>query len=168
MTPQKKTIDIDGSEAVSKVLLDFLNTFPGVAESKKILFATLSEASGIGFFPTAGAVLQSNTEDVTGHVKQVCLYPFNIVYRAALKSESQRMRAKEWLDTLGKWLEKQEVTLGKEKHKIKNYPALKAGNRTIKSINRTSPAYFNAAYQDGVEDWLLSCTVTYENEFDKY
>lgn len=165
--PQKAVIDIDGSEAVSKVLVDFLNTFPGLAENKKILFSTLSETSGIGFFPTAGAVLQSNSEDVIGHVTQVCLYPFSIVYRAAPKSETQRIRIKEWLDTLGKWLEKQSVTIGKAEYKITAYPMLKSGNRVIKSISRTSPAYLNAAYQDNIEDWLVSCTLTYENEFDK-
>lgn len=165
--PQKAVIDIDGTEAVSKVLIDFLNTFPGLAENKKVLFSTLSETDGIGFFPTAGAVLQSNAEDIAGHVRQICSYPFNVIYRAAPKSETQRIRIKEWLDTLGKWLEKQTVALGNTEHKITDYPALKPGNRVIKSISRTSPAYLNAAYQDNVEDWLISCTLTYENEFDK-
>lgn len=165
--PQKTVIDLDGSEAVSKVLLDFLNTFPGLSGSKQILFSMLSETSGIGFFPIAGAVLQNNSEDITGHVTQICLYPFNIVYRAAPKSQAQRIRIKEWLDTLGKWLEKQTVTLDNQKYKVTDYPSLLAGNRVIKSISRTSPAYFNAAYEDGVEDWLISCTLTYQNEFDK-
>ena len=165
--PQKAIIDIDGSEAVSKVLLDFLNMFPGLAENKSILFSTLSETSGIGFFPTAGAVLQSNLEDIAGHVTQVCLYPFSVVYRAAPKSETQRIRIKEWLDTLGKWLEKQTVSIGKKEYKIADYPILKSDNRVIKSISRTSPAYLNAVYQNNIEDWLVSCTLTYENEFDK-
>ena len=165
--PQKAVIDIDGSEAVSKVLLDFLNTFPGLTGDKSILFSTLSETSGIGFFPTAGAVLQSNSEDIAGHVTQTCLYPFSVVYRVAPRSETQRIRIKEWLDALGKWLEKQTVTLGKKEYKITEYPSLKSGNRVIKSISRTSPAYLNAVYQSNIEDWLISCTLTYENEFDK-
>ena len=106
--PSKTVIDIDGSEAVSKILLDLLNKFPGLTTgNKSILFSTLSDASGIGFFPISGAALQNSTEDVTGHVTQVCQYPFNVVYRAAPKSETQRIRIKEFLDALGKWLERQ-------------------------------------------------------------
>lgn len=166
MATQKSVIDIDGSEAVSKVLLALLNEFPGL-DSRKILFSTLSETSGIGFFPTSGAALLSNNEDVTGHVKQVCLYPFNVVYRAAPKSEAHRLKIKEFLDGLGRWLEQQPITVGGTEHRLTAYPALSSGNRTIKSISRTNPGHLNAAYQDGIEDWLISATLRYENEFDK-
>lgn len=165
--PAKATIDIDGSEAVSKVLLELLNTFPGLSEKQRILFSTLSESSGIGFFPTTGAALQSDKEDVTGHVTQVCLYPFSMVYRAAPKSEAQRMRIKEYLDTLGKWLEQQPVLLNGKEYRLEAYPALASGNRIIKTITRTSPAYINAAYQDGIEDWIIAARLSYENEFDR-
>lgn len=165
--PAKNVIDIDGSEAVSNVLLTLLNTFPGLSDKQHILFATLSETSGIGFFPTTGAALLSDTEDVTGHVKQVCLYPFSVVYRAAPKSEAQRMRIKEYLDTLGKWLEQQPVTINGTEYRLENYPALASGNRIIKSISRSSPAYINAAYQDGIEDWIIAARLNYENEFDR-
>lgn len=165
--PAKTVIDVDGSEAVSTVLLTLLNSFPGLSEKQKILFSTLSESSGIGFFPTTGAALQSDTEDVTGHVKQVCLYPFSVVYRAAPKSEAQRLRIKEFLDALGKWLEKQPVNLKGSEHRLEAYPALSSGNRVIKSVSRTSPAYLNAAYQDGIEDWIIAAKLIYENEFDR-
>ena len=164
--PSKTVIDIDGSEAVSKVLLDLLNQFPGLAD-KAVLFSTLSDASGIGFFPTSGAALQSNKEDVTGHVLQVCQYPFSVIYRAAPKSETQRIRIKEFLDALGKWLERQPVTLNGHAHQISAYPTLASGNRVIKSISRTSPAYLNSAYQDGIEDWMITLRLDYTNEFDK-
>lgn len=120
MTDEKKvSFDIDGSEAVSKVLLELLNTFPGLGE-KKIRFSTLSDSSGIGFFPTSGAAIQSQKEDITGHVKQECLYPFRVVYRAAPKREEQKLKIKEFLDSLGKWLEQLSVT---------EFPPLSAGNR---------------------------------------
>ena len=165
--PAKTVIDVDGSEAVSNVLLTLLNTFPGLSDKQRILFATLSETSGLGFFPTTGAALLSGTEDVTGHVKQVCLYPFSVVYRAAPKSEAQRMRIKEFLDALGKWLEQQPVTLNGNEYRLEEYPALASGNRIIKSISRSSPAYINAAYQDGIEDWIIAVRLNYENEFDR-
>lgn len=166
MEKKNPVIDIDGSEAVSNVLLSLMNDFPGLG-NKKILFSTLSETSGIGFFPTSGAALLSDKESITGHVKQVCLYPFNVIYRAAPKSEAQRLRIKEFLDTLGRWLEKQPVTVGGHTYQLAQYPGLSSGNRLIKSISRTSPGHLNAAYQDGVEDWLISASLRYENEFDK-
>lgn len=163
--PSKAIIDLDGSDTVSTVLLTLLNTFPGVSDKQHIQFATLSESSGIGFFPTTGAVLLSSTEDVTGCVKQVCLYPFSIIYRAAPKTETQRMRIKEYLDTLGKWLEQQPVIIRNKAYRLEDYPTLTSGNRIIKSISRTSPAYINAVYQDGIEDWAISARLNYENEF---
>lgn len=165
--PAKTVIDVEGSEAVSSVLLALLNSFPGLSERQSVLFATLSESSGIGFFPTTGAALQSNVEDITGHVKQVCLYPFSVVYRAAPKTEAQRLRIKEFLDALGKWLERQPVTLNDTEYQLTEYPALSSGNRVIKTISRSSPAYLNSAYQDNVEDWLITLTLTYDNEFNR-
>lgn len=88
----QKMVDVDGAEAVSKVLLALLKTFPGLENDKTIKFSTLSETSGIGFYPTSGAALLSDKEDITGHVKQVCLYPFSVIYRAAPKTELQKIR----------------------------------------------------------------------------
>lgn len=165
--PAKTVIDVDGSEAVSSVLLTLLNTFPGLSDRQSVLFSTLSETSGIGFFPTTGAALQSDKVSITGHVKQVCLYPFSVVYRAAPKTEAQRLRIKEFLDALGKWLERQPVKLKGETYQLTEYPALESGNRIIKSIGRVSPAYINTAYQDGIEDWIIALRLTYENEFNR-
>lgn len=165
--PARTVIDIDGSEAVSNVLLTLLNEFPGLSENQTITFATLDESSGIGFFPSTGAALQSNNESITGHVKQVCLYPFMVIYRAAPKSETQRMRIKEFLDALGKWLEQQPVTVNGTEYRLESYPALSSGNRVIRSITRSSPAYLNGVYQNGVEDWIIAEQLTYDNEFDK-
>lgn len=165
--PAKALIDIDGTEAVSKVILTLLNEFPGLSKSQNILFATLDEASGIGFFPITGAAYLRDNESITGHVEQECLYPFSVIYRAAPKSEKQRMRIKEFLDLLGKWLEQQPITIGESTYQLEAYPALSSDNRVIKSISRMTPAYLNAAYQDGIEDWLISIQLIYENEFDR-
>lgn len=165
---EKKTpiIDVDGSEAVSNALLALLNEFPGL-DGRRILFSTLAETSGIGFYPTSGAALLSNKESITGHVRQVCLYPFNVIYRAAPKTENQRLKIKEFLDTVGRWLEMQPVVIGGVAYQLTHYPELCSDNRLIKSISRTNPGHLNAAYQDGVEDWLISATLRYENEFDR-
>lgn len=162
----QRLVDVDGSDAVSKVLIHLLNEFPGLG-GKDIQFSTLSETSGIGFFPTSGAAVLSSIEDITGHVKQVCLYPFNIIYRAAPKGEAQKIRIKEFLDGIGKWLELQPVLIGETEYKLDVYPALSSGNRVIKSINRTNPGHLSSAYADGIEDWSISATLKYENEFNK-
>lgn len=158
-------IDIDGSEIVSTALRTLLNQFPGLG-GKRITFAHLNDTNGIAFFPTSGAALLSSTEDITGHVKQECMYPFTVVYRAAPKNESARIRMKELLDTLGRWLEMQPVTVSRKTYQLTSYPALEQG-RVIKYIKRTNPAHYNAAYQDGVEDWLIALTLKYDSEFDK-
>ena len=165
--PAKTAIDIDGSEAVSTALLALLNQFPGLKPSEKILFSTVPDDGGIGFYPTSGAVYLQNKEDITGRVRQVCQYPFSVIYRAGAKTENQRLRIKEFLDALGKWLERQPVTIGGSVRQLREYPALASGNREIQSISRTNPAHLNAAYDDGMEDWVISATLNYKNEFYK-
>ena len=165
--PSKAIIDVEGSEAVSAVLLELLNQFPGLPDGKQITFSTLTETSGIGFFPTTGAALLSNVESITGKVRQVCLYPFDIVYRASPKSEKQRMRIKEFLDILGKWLERQPVIIQGTTERLETYPPLESGNRIIKAITRSTPAFLNAVYETGVEDWIISGQLTYNNEYYK-
>lgn len=163
--PTPPIIDVEGSSIVTPVLLTLLNTFPGLGE-KRITFSTLEETSGIGFFPTSGAVFLTNKESITGHVRQTCAYPFNVVYRAALKTEKQKMRVKEFLDTLGRWLERQPVTLNGEEHALPAYPVLEQG-RKIKGITRATPAFLDRAYQDGVEDWTIRLNLRYEADYYK-
>jgi hypothetical protein len=162
---KEQVIDVNGSEIVSTALLKLLNEFPGL-DGKRIKFSTLEDKSGIGFFPTSGAVLISHVKSITGHVAQECAYPFNVLYRAAPKTEQQKLRIKEFLDMLGKWLEQQPITVNGENSQLHEYPKLDEG-RVIKSINRTSPGHLNGVYQDGVEDWLVSVTLRYTYEYDE-
>ena len=124
MAEKQYAIDIDGTEIVSTALMALLNKFPGL-DGKKIAFSTLSDTSGIGFFPTSGAVILSEKESITGHVRQVCMYPFTVVYRAAPKTETQKLRMKELLDAIGKWLERQPVIIMGETHQLTKYVDLK-------------------------------------------
>lgn len=166
MENKKVIFDVDGSEAVSKVLLNLLNDYPGL-KGREIKFSTLSESTGIGFFPSSGAVFISNRKDIVGHVKQECQYPFVVVYRFAPKADSseQKMEVQEFLDTLGKWLELQPVTIGDEEFKLLSYPTLESGNRKIESISRTNSAHLDRAYDDKIEDWVVSLSLKYKNEY---
>ena len=163
---EKVIIDIDGSEIVSQVVLALLNSFPGLG-GKKIQFSYLDEDAGIGFFPSAGSVLESSSESITGRVTQICSYPFTLVYRVAPKSEAQRLRIKGFLDAIGRWLEQQPVVIDGETVRIEKYPDLPQGQRVIKSIARSSSGTLNAVYDNKVEDWTLTASVRYENQFDK-
>lgn len=156
--------DVDGSEIVSKVLLELLNKCPALC-GKKVAFSTLGEDEGLGFFPSVGAAITSETETITGDVHQVCAYPFDVVLRCAPKTEVARIRCKELLDAIGRWLERQPITVNGEMHTMDAYPALTEGNRKIRGISRTSPSHLNAVYQNGVEDWLFSGSLRYENNF---
>lgn len=165
MAEKQYAIDVDGTEIVSTALMALLNSFPGLG-GKKIAFSKLSDTSGIALFPTSGAVILSEKEDITGHVKMVCMYPFTLVYRAAPKTETQKLRIKELLDAIGKWLERQPVIVNGEPKQLADYPDLGEG-REIKSISRKSPGHLNGTYQDGVEDWSIAASLQYEVEFDR-
>lgn len=157
-SPQQK-LDVDGEETLSRTLIKLINTFPAL-NGRKVVFSTLEHSSGIGFFPLSGAAVSREEHDITGMCYQTCQYPFLLIYRAAPKSEEARIRIKEFLDLIGKWLERQAVA-----HQLERYPELD-GSRKIKSIVRTTPAYLDKAYDDGIEDWSISITATYENTFE--
>lgn len=161
----QKAIDVNGSEIVSTVLLKLLNDFPGL-NGKHIKFSILEDKTGMAFFPVSGATIVSRKESITGHVSMQCSYPFNIIYRVATKTETQKLTVKEFLDALGKWLEQQPIVINGEEIKLPEYPYLDSG-RVITSIERTSPGHLSAVYQDGVEDWAISINLKYENDYDK-
>lgn len=161
--PPQAKLDIDGEETLSRMLMDLINTFPSM-NGRKVCFSTLEQTSGIGFFPLSGAAVIKETKDITGTCYQTCQYPFVIIYRAAPKNEEARLRIKEFLDLLGKWLEKQAVPSA-------NPTQIDAflspdGSRRIKTISRTSPAYLDKAYDDGIEEWCISINATYRNTFN--
>lgn len=161
----QKAIDVDGSEIVSTALMNLINEFPGL-NGKRIKFSTLEDKLGIGFFPTSGAAVLSRKETITGHVIIQCAYPFNVIYRTAAKTETQKLMVKEFLDTFGKWLEQQPIVANEVTEQLHEYPKLDHG-RIITSITRNSPAHLSAAYQDGVDDWLISMLLRYKYEYDK-
>ena len=97
----------------------------------------------------------------------MCAYPFDVVLRCAPKTEAARIRSKELLDAIGRWLERQPVTVGGKQYTMAAYPTLEEGTREIQAISRTSPSHLNAVYQNGIEDWLFSGSLKYKNEFDR-
>lgn len=156
--------DFDGYEVVTSALRELLNEYPAIDE--KIAFSKLADDGGVAMFPTTGSVIQSERESITGHVTQVCLYPFYIVYRVAGLSENNKANVKEWLDSLGKWLEKQPIQVRGEEYKLAEYPTL-TGNRKFLDIARTSPSYLESVNENKSENWVVRINASYQNEFDR-
>jgi len=74
MTPkQQKKIDYDGTDVMSRVITNLVNQFPGM-KGVTFEFAGVSETSGFGIYPTAGAAIESGKQDILGHVRQRCQY----------------------------------------------------------------------------------------------
>ena len=158
--------DVDGSEEVTSALGELLNQFPGLIEDEKIKFSTLEKESGIAFYPVTGAVIASEKKSVTGKVNQLCNYPFYIVYRTSAESPKIKAEVKEFLDSLGKWLEKQPVTIDGETRKLDSYPKL-TEERTIEEITRLTPGHLDEAYENNTQDWVISISLKYRNIFYK-
>lgn len=168
MAEKEKVVkyDIDGFDAITPAIRSLLNEYPGLSDEDEIAFATLADDKGKAMFPVSGASIETETTTVIGKVVQVVLYPFYVIYRGSGLSESRKAAVKEWLDDLGKWLEKQPITVNGKTYAITDYPEL-TGNRTILEIKRTSPAYLESVEANKAENWAISISVRYLNVFYK-
>ena len=98
MAEQKEIkYDLDGYDIITNALMTLLNQYPGLG-SDEIRFSTFGTESGIAMFPSIGAVVENERQSVTGKVYQSCNYPFNIVYKVAGVSESNKIQVKDFLD----------------------------------------------------------------------
>lgn len=158
--------DLDGYNALTSALRELLNQFPGLKSGEEIAFSELQEDTGIAMFPTSGAIVETEKTTITGKVTEVCLYPFFVVYRASGLSENRKAKVKEWLDTLGRWLEQKEVVIDDVRYKLEDLPPLTEG-RVFLSINRQSPAYMDNTSEDKTEDWVVSISARYQYEYKK-
>ena len=158
--------DIDGYEKVTTALTELLNQYPALSANDEITFSTLGEDSGKAMFPISGSVIETERRSVTGKVTKVCLYPFYVVYRASGLNESRKARVKEWLDTLGKWLEQQKVVIDREEYVLSELPPLTDGRKFL-SIERQSPAYLDNTNEDKTEDWAIYISARYQYEYQK-
>ena len=166
MAENQVKYDIDGHDAVTSALRELLNTYPGLQAGDEITFSVLSAESGKAMFPISGAIIETEQRFILGDVRQVCLYPFYVIYRAGLLSENRKASVKEWLDNLGRWLEGHKVNIDNADYRLREYPAL-SGNRRFLSITRQTPAYLSATNENNSEDWAIYITARYQNEFNK-
>ena len=155
-------IDVGGEEVITTALNNLLNSFP-LLDGEEILFSTLEESGGIGCFPTTGAVITEDKTTIQGITKQVCNYPFYIVYRTGASRAKQKVEIKEFLDAIGKWLEGQTIAKNDTEYTLEEYPGL-TGNRKITEISRQTSGYLDNT-NNGIEDWAILIALKYKNEF---
>lgn len=166
MAEEKQVVyDVDGYDLITDALMVLVNQYPGLVKNDKFTFSTVPTGAGKAIFATTGAVVQNEVEDVTGHVTQMCLYPFTVLFRASGLSQKNRVTAKEWLDTFGRWLERQSVEINDVEYDLEEYPEIK-GSREIRYIKRQTPSYLSAINEDKSEDWMISMQLMYRNEYD--
>lgn len=165
MAEKQVVYDVDGYDVITDALLTLLNQYPAL-DGEEIKFSTLGDNNGISMFPISGAVVESEKENIIGHVTQVCLYPFYIIYRESGLSEQNRAKVKEWLDNIGKWLEKKEITVRDKKYQLTEYPTL-TGERKFLGISRQTPSYLDNTTENMTEDWAMSISARYQYEYDK-
>lgn len=169
MADEKKPVvyDVDGYEVVNTAVMELLNQFPGLSEGNEIAFATLGADNGKAIFPaTMGGAIESETTSITGRVRQICAYPFSLVYRASGLSESRKAKVQEWLDGVGKWLEMQPVKINDADYQLTEYPPLTGGRRFL-TIRRMSPAFLSEVEENQAENWVINLTARYENIFKR-
>lgn len=166
MAENNVVYDIAGYEALTPAIMDLINQYPALTDGDEFSFSVLNEDNGKAMFPNTGAIVQLQRVSVTGKVYQECLYPFYIVYRAAGLSENRKKAVKEWLDNLGRWLEKQTIIIDETEYKINEYPTL-TGNRKMLAFTRNTPAFLNSVEENQVEDWIINIQLRYSNEFKR-
>lgn len=156
--------DLDGQEVVTTALMDLLNQYPGLQSGEEIKFSSLNPDSGKAMFPTSGAAIRNEKKNIIGKVTQYVDYPIIVIYRASGLNQSRKEKVKEWLDNLGRWLEKQPISIGGREYTLEEYPAL-TGNRKFDEIKRTSVSYLDSENESHAENWAITITATYINEF---
>lgn len=166
MANEQVIFDVDGYEMITAALMALVNTFPGLDDGEEILFATDPADEGVAIFPTTGSFIYQERESITGHVTQLCQYPFTTVYRKSGLNSKRRMTAKEWLDTFGRWIERQPIVIDGTTYVLENWPEL-TENREIREVTRQAPAYLVSVNEDKSENWIMDVVIRYRNEFDR-
>lgn len=159
-------LDLEGHQYVTDALVDTLNSYPGLYPGEKFKFSTTNLDDGLNVAATSGAVIVEEIESITGHVTQMCAYPFMVILRASGLSNERKIETKEWMDTLAEWMTRKAVTIGGEVYHMKKWPVL-SGDREIRKIIRNTPAYLAEITEDKAESWAMDLTIQYRQEFDR-
>lgn len=158
-------VDEGGKEPLKLAVVSLLNQYPGLA-GRTVAFQGLGEDSGISIEPESGTLVYAENEDILGNVRQVCQYPFFVIYRSGASSEYQKMSINEFLDTLGSWLCRETVSIDGVDHQLSAYPEISGGRKINKIVRFNS--YALEPNENRTQDWVLPVTVEYTHEFQKW
>ena len=163
---KKYPLDPEGYQYVTKALMETLNEYPGLFVGEEFKFSTTSLDDGLNVVATSGSYIIEEHESVTGHVWQICAYPFMIINRTSGLSSERKVDAKERMDTLADWITRKPVLVKGKEYQMKRWPIL-SGDRHIRRITRNTPAYLAEISGDKVESWAMELTIQYRQEFDR-
>lgn len=154
--------DISGFDVLKQAVLSLLNQYPAL-DGREFSFCGLDEDGGMSMEPENGALVYAERKFIDGSVKRECQFPFYAVYRSGASSEFLKMDVNTFLDKLGAWLCKEEVTVDGVTYRLLEYPAL-TGGRRITDVTRFN-SYGLDPNENGTRDWVLPVTVNYTHEF---
>ena len=163
---QNLQADVDGEELITNALMGLVNSYPGLEKGDKFTFAQLDDDEGLAIFPSTGAFIYEERQSITGHITQMCQYPFTAVYRASGLNQKRKINAKEWLDKFGRWIEKKPVVINGVEYKLTEWPEL-SESRQIRDVARQSPAYLIDVPDNKSENWICEITIRYRTEYDR-
>ena len=156
MTDSKNVrIDVQDGESFTSLLLEILNQYPGLMSGESVVFGDSTHSDGLAMYPISGALVISETEDVLGGVESTRQYPFYLVYKVGQGSANRAISVKEFLDGVGMWLEKQDLS------------HLVTGDITIEEIKRQSVAAMDSVEEDGTQNWTISIALSYTKRFNR-
>lgn len=156
--------DNDAYDVMSKAILALFAKF-GELIGEEILFEELNENSGYAFQGAGGAEVITRDKFITGKIKDSCQYPIVFIRRTASVKEKQKLQVDTFLDTLGKWVCMEEVTINGKSYRLKEYPKLTNG-RTITEVRRNN-SVSKDPNPNGVQDWGLPLYIYYTHEYYK-
>lgn len=158
--------DIDGEEDVTNALMKLFNSYPGLLDRERFQFSMTEPEEGLSIMVSSGALIMEDHESITGHVWQMCLYPFMVIYRVSGLNQKRKIQVKEWMDTFARWLTRQPVNINGQTVVLDEWPELTEG-RVIRNISRQTPAFLGGINEDKSENWIMNLQIQYRNEFDR-
>lgn len=106
-------------------------------------------------YPISGALIVSETEDITGGHESNRQYPFYLVYKSGTGSASRAISIKELLDDIGAWCESQ------------NYSTFDDLGIEVTEISRQTVAAIDSIEENGTENWNIAITLFYTKRWNE-
>lgn len=143
MAKQKKIlVSLEERSAVTRLVREWLNTYPD--KPYKVDYEYLPKDKGITLSTIQAAYKTKQYIDGTYEAQ----YQFYLILRVLPENADERLQATESLDAFGAWCEANMPQLG--------------DNMTAKKVVCTNNSALYIRYENGVEDYQIALTLTYE------